>query len=78
GISTGLHYPVPLHLQKCFSQFGYKKGDFPVSEKLARSGLSLPMYPELTIEQIKYVSDKIKEFYKNKSQVIKRIEAEVE
>jgi len=63
GISTGLHYPIPLHLQKCFSHLGYKKGDFPVAERLAESGVSLPMYPELTDAQIEYVADKIKEFF---------------
>jgi dTDP-4-amino-4,6-dideoxygalactose transaminase len=64
GIATGLHYPIPLHLQKCFSDLGYKKGDFPVSEKLAENGLSLPMYPELSDNQIGYVAEKIKEFFK--------------
>jgi len=63
GIATGLHYPIPLHLQKCFSDLKYKKGDFPVSEKLAESGLSLPMYPELSDNQIEYVGEKIKEFF---------------
>ena len=63
GISTGLHYPIPLHLQKCFSELGYKKGDFPVSEKLAENGLSLPMYPELSDAQIEYVCEKIKIFF---------------
>lgn len=63
GISTGLHYPVPLHLQKCFSHLGYKKGDFPVTEKLAETGLSLPMYPELSDDQIEYVAGSIKEFF---------------
>ncbi|OGU75190.1 MAG: erythromycin biosynthesis sensory transduction protein eryC1 [Ignavibacteria bacterium RBG_16_34_14] len=63
GIATGLHYPIPLHLQKCFSDLKYKKGDFPVSEKLAESGLSLPMYPELSDNQIEYVAEKIKEFF---------------
>lgn len=63
GISTGLHYPVPLHLQKCFSHLGYKKGDFPVTEDLAQTGISLPMYPELKDEQIEYVALKIKEFF---------------
>lgn len=62
-IASGLHYPVPLHLQKCFNNLNYKKGDFPVTEDLARSGLSLPMFPELTDEQIEYVSSKIKEFF---------------
>lgn len=63
GIATGLHYPVPLHLQPCFKHLGYKKGDFPVAEQLAEQGISLPMYPELTDEQIEYVCDKIKEFF---------------
>lgn len=63
-ISTGLHYPIPLHLQKCFEHLGYKKGDFPETEKLADECLSLPMFPDITDEQIKYVCDKIKEFFK--------------
>lgn len=62
-IASGLHYPVPLHLQKCFKHLGYKAGDFPVAEDLARTGLSLPMFPELTNEQIEYVALKIKEFF---------------
>lgn len=62
-ISTGLHYPVPLHLQKCFDYLGYKKGDFPVSEKLAMCGISLPMFPELTNMQIEFVCGKIKQFF---------------
>ena len=64
GISTGLHYPIPLHLQKCFDHLGYKKGDFPVTEKLAETGLSLPMFPELTDVQIEYICDSIKDFFK--------------
>jgi dTDP-4-amino-4,6-dideoxygalactose transaminase len=62
GVSSGLHYAIPLHEQKCFEYLGYKKGEFPVTEQLAESGLSLPMYPELTDDHIKYVSNKIKEF----------------
>jgi dTDP-4-amino-4,6-dideoxygalactose transaminase len=65
GIATGLHYPIPLHLQKCFSHLGYKRGDFPESERLAESGLSLPMFPELNDEQIEYITGMIKEFVKN-------------
>ncbi|MDP2365908.1 MAG: DegT/DnrJ/EryC1/StrS family aminotransferase [Ignavibacteria bacterium] len=65
GIATGLHYPVPLHQQPCFEHLGYKKGDFPISEELAEQGLSLPMYAELTDEQIDYICDKIKEFFKD-------------
>ena len=64
GISVGLHYPIPLHLQECFKDLGYKKGEFPNSEKIAEAGLSLPMYPEMTDDQINYVVDKIKEFIK--------------
>lgn len=63
GISTGLHYPIPLHLQPCFEYLGYKRGDFPVTEELANQGLSLPMYAELTEEQINFVCNKIKEFF---------------
>ncbi len=63
GIATGMHYPVPLHLQNCFKYLGYKKGDFPVSEELAETGLSLPMFPEMTEEQTEYVCDKIKGFF---------------
>ena len=64
-IATGLHYPVPLHLQKCFNCLGYKKGDFPVTEDLAQTGISLPMFPELKDEQIVYIAEKISEFFKS-------------
>jgi dTDP-4-amino-4,6-dideoxygalactose transaminase len=64
GIATGLHYPIPLHLQNCFKYLGYKKGDFPVAEELAETGLSLPMFPEMTVDQTEYVCDKIKAFFK--------------
>jgi len=63
-VASGLHYPVPLHLQKCFSYLGYNNGDFPVTEDLAQTGLSLPMFPELTDEQIEYVASKINEFFR--------------
>ena len=63
-ISTGLHYPVPLHVQECFKYLGHKKGDFPETEMLAESGLSLPMYPELTDEQIEYVSGAILKYFR--------------
>ena len=51
GIGTGLHYPVPLHLQKAYAHLGYKKGDFPATERVAAEILSLPMFPTLTAEQ---------------------------
>ena len=63
GIATGIHYPIPIHLQEAYSTFGWKKGDFPVTEKVADEILSLPMFPEVTEEQILYVSRKIKDFY---------------
>jgi len=62
-IASGLHYPVPLHEQKCFEGLGYEKGEFPVSEALAEQGLSLPMFAELTDEQINIVSDAIHKFF---------------
>lgn len=63
NIGTGLHYPIPLHLTQAYAHIGHKNGDFPMAEKLANEILSLPMYPELTEEQIDYVCEKIKEFY---------------
>ncbi|NOZ60175.1 MAG: DegT/DnrJ/EryC1/StrS family aminotransferase [Calditrichaeota bacterium] len=60
GISTGLHYPIPLHLQNAYKHLGYKKSDFPVTEKHAEQLLSLPMFPELTKEEIEYVVSTLK------------------
>ena len=57
GVGTMCYYPVPLHLQKAFAYLGYKLGDFPISEHLSREVLSLPMYPELTGDDVSYVSD---------------------
>ena len=63
-IATGLHYPVPIHLHECYQDLGYQSGDFPVAEEYAAKTLSLPMYPDLTKEQIKWVVDSVKEFCK--------------
>lgn len=63
GISCGIHYPIPLHLQEAYRHLGYREGDFPVAEKCAREFLSLPMYPELPEEGIHYVADKIRDFF---------------
>jgi dTDP-4-amino-4,6-dideoxygalactose transaminase len=65
GVGCALHYPLPLHLQKCYASLGYKTGDFPVAEKAARECLSLPIYPELTDGQIQRVTDVVKEFFRN-------------
>lgn len=63
GISTQMHYPIPIHLQPAYKELGYKKGAFPVSEKLANEILSLPMFPELKEAEIKYISNQIASFY---------------
>jgi len=62
GIGTEVYYPVPLHLQKCFSSLGHKPGDMPHSEAAARDTLALPIYPELTEDQIRYVAASVREF----------------
>jgi dTDP-4-amino-4,6-dideoxygalactose transaminase len=62
NIDTGIHYPLPLHLQQAYKHFGYKQGDFPVTEKVAAEILSLPMYPQLEAEQQRRVVQKAAEF----------------
>ncbi|OHD75923.1 MAG: hypothetical protein A2355_05770 [Spirochaetes bacterium RIFOXYB1_FULL_32_8] len=61
GIPTAIHYPIPIHLQEAYSYLGYKKGDFPVSEKVAQEIMSIPMHPFLKDEEMKLITDKIKE-----------------
>ena len=63
-VGCALHYPVSLHLQKCYSHLGHKPGDFPVAEKAARECLSLPIYPELTDAQIQRVAAVVREFFR--------------
>jgi len=62
GVSSGIHYPGPIHLQKAYSFLGLNEGSFPVAEQCALEFVSLPMFPELTSDQISYIVDAIKEF----------------
>ncbi|MBI4931765.1 MAG: DegT/DnrJ/EryC1/StrS family aminotransferase [Bacteroidetes bacterium] len=66
GVDSKVHYPIPIHFQKSAKSLGYKKGSFPVTEKQVKTILSLPIYAELTDEQVNYVCDKVVEFYKLK------------
>lgn len=64
GISTLIHYPIPPHLQKAYSYLKHKKGSFPIAEELANTSVSLPIYPEMTKNEIDYVVNSIKYFFK--------------
>jgi dTDP-4-amino-4,6-dideoxygalactose transaminase len=63
NVGTEIYYPVPMHLQSCYRELGHQKGDFPVSERAAEEVLSLPIYAELTDDQLSYVVDSIRAFY---------------
>jgi dTDP-4-amino-4,6-dideoxygalactose transaminase len=67
GVQTGIHYPVPVHLQPAYAALGHKEGDFPNAESQARRVLSLPMFAELTEHQLKYVADALRDFYAESS-----------
>ncbi|MCR5202182.1 MAG: DegT/DnrJ/EryC1/StrS family aminotransferase [Lachnospiraceae bacterium] len=62
GIGTNKHYPIPIHLQECYKDLGFKKGDFPIAEEISATELSLPMYYGLKDEEVKYVIDAINKF----------------
>ena len=63
GVGTGIHYPIPIHLQQAYTDLGYRQGDFPEAERLAERMLSLPMFPELQRNQIWQVAEKIEDFF---------------
>lgn len=63
GITTGIHYPVCVHMTPAFKDLGYKKGDFPISEKASKEIISLPIYPEILEEDIEYVIYSIKDYF---------------
>ncbi|HBP20437.1 MAG TPA: transcriptional regulator, partial [Planctomycetes bacterium] len=63
GIGSGIYYPLPLHLQDCFKDYGYGEGDLPVAEQLSSEVLSLPMYPELGAERRQRVIDAVRSFH---------------
>lgn len=62
GIGTNKHYPIPIHMQKCYQDLGFKEGNFPIAEEISATELSLPMYYGMTDNEIEYVVDKINEF----------------
>lgn len=62
GIGTNKHYPIPMHLQECYKDLGFKEGDFPVAEEISATELSIPMYYGMTDEEVQYVIDKVNEF----------------
>ncbi len=65
GIGCAIYYPLPLHLQECFSELGGKKGDCPVAEELSGKVISIPIYPELSTAQMDYVTEAIRNFYRS-------------
>ena len=65
GVDTGVHYPIPVHLQPAFADLHYGEGSFPVAERLAKHCLSLPMFPEMTHHQVRYVAEQIRRIFKS-------------
>jgi dTDP-4-amino-4,6-dideoxygalactose transaminase len=63
GIGNEIYYPIPLHLQECFGDMGFKPGDFPQSERTSKESLALPIYPELTEDMLSIIVDTVVEFH---------------
>lgn len=64
GVGSRVYYPIPMHLQPCYRDMGLEEGSFPISEKISKTALSLPVYPELTEEKIEYVIETVRNFFK--------------
>ncbi|MCA9469760.1 MAG: DegT/DnrJ/EryC1/StrS family aminotransferase, partial [Nitrospira sp.] len=67
GIGTEIYYPMPLHLQECYKDLGYREGTLPVAEAACKETVGLPVFPELTQQQQEYVVETIKQFYQNRT-----------
>jgi len=65
GVGAGIHYPIPVHMQPAFKDLGYAAGDFPVTEAFARETISLPLFPEMTGEQVETVCGALKQCLAN-------------
>ncbi len=65
GVATGIHYPIPLHLQPAYNYLGHRKGDFPITEKASQEIISLPIFAELSDEQIEEIVEIVKNYYNN-------------
>ena len=66
GISVGIHYPVPIHLQEAYADLGYPAGSFPTTEATAGRILSLPMYPHMPLESVVFVADSVRAYFQDR------------
>jgi dTDP-4-amino-4,6-dideoxygalactose transaminase len=73
GVQTGIHYPIPAHLQEACNRYGYEKGLFPNAEAASEEVLSLPIYPELSMDDVGYITQSISDFYQADGQQRRRV-----